>query len=110
MTKIRLLHDASILDLPKPKPRAPTPAMLAREAEYRRMRAMIAKLTDPAQVYEVAFEPGEKPLTVRQRLLTVAAESGTRIVVRAYGKGFAVGLLTPERQSRRGRRPSQPKA
>jgi hypothetical protein len=47
----------------------------------------------------------EKPLTVRQRLLKVAADSGKEIVVRKYGNGFAVGLMTPERRSRRGRKP-----
>jgi len=30
---------------------------------------------------------------------------GKEIVVRKYGNGFAVGLMTPERRSRRGRKP-----
>jgi hypothetical protein len=108
MAKIRALKDASILDAPKPTPRSPSPAAVAREAEYGRLRSMIAKLTDPSRVYEVALEANEKALTVRQRLLKIAAESGKEIVVRRYGKGFAVGLLTPERRSGRGRRRKTP--
>jgi len=104
MATIRALKDTSILEAPKPKPRAPSPAVLARQAEYVRLRAMIAKLTGPEQAYEVILEPGEQPLTIRARILTVAAELGKPVAVRTYGKGFAVGLLTPARQSHRGRR------
>jgi hypothetical protein len=104
MAKIRALRDASILEPPKPKPRGPSPARVALDAEYQRLRAMVAKITDSSHVYEVILEPGEKPLTVRQRLQKVAAESGKEIAIRKYGQGFAFGLLTPERQSRRGHR------
>jgi hypothetical protein len=105
MSKIRALNDASILDAPKPKPRELSPAALARKKEYDRLREMIGKLTDSSQVYEVVLEPGEKPLTVRQRLKKVAADAGREIVVRSHGNGFVVGLMTPERRSRRGRKP-----
>ena len=63
------------------------------------------KLNDPNQVYEIQLDANEKPLTVRQRLLKVAQESGKEIVDRKYGNGFAIGLMTPERRSRRGRKP-----
>ena len=105
MSKIRELKDASVLDAPKPRPRELSAAALARQKEYGRLRDLMNKLNDPNQVYEIVLDPSEKPLTVRQRLLKVAAESGKEIVVRKYGNGFAVGLMTPERRSRRGRKP-----
>ncbi len=105
MSKIRELKDASVLDAPKPRPRELSPAAIARQKEYARLRDLMNKLNDPSQVYEIQLDSTEKPLTVRQRLLKVAAESGKEIVVRKYGNGFAVGLMTPERRSRRGRKP-----
>jgi hypothetical protein len=33
------------------------------------LRAAIAKLRSPADVYEIRLEDGEKPVTIRQRLL-----------------------------------------
>jgi hypothetical protein len=105
MSKIRELKDASVLDAPKPRPRELSTAALARQKEYGRLRDLMNKLNDPGQVYEIVLDSTEKPLTVRQRLLKVAAESGKEIVVRKYGNGFAVGIMTPERRSRRGRKP-----
>ena len=105
MSKIRALNDASVLDAPKPRPRELSPAALARQKEYDRLRDLMGKLTEPDQVYEIVLEANEKPLTVRQRLLRVAKDSGKEIVVRKYGKNFAIGLMTPERRSRRGRKP-----
>lgn len=105
MSKIRELKDASVLDAPRPRPRELSAAALARQKEYGRLRDLMGKLNDPGQVYEIVLDSTEKPLTVRQRLLKVAAESGKDIVVRKYGNGFAVGLMTPERRSRRGRKP-----
>lgn len=105
MSKIRQLNDASILDAPKPRPRELSPAAIARQKEYNRLRDLMNKLNDPDQVYEIVLEPGEKALTVRQRLLKVAAESNKEIVVRKYKDGFAIGLMTAERRSRRGRKP-----
>ena len=107
MSKIRELKDASVLDAPKSRPRELSPAAVARQKEYARLRDLMAKLNDPGQVYEIVLDATEKPLTVRQRLLKVAAESGKEIVVRKYGSGFAVGLMTPERRSRRGRKPKR---
>jgi hypothetical protein len=105
VSKIRQLNDASILDAPKPRPRELSAAAIARQKEYNRLRDLMNKLNDPEQVYEIVLEPGEKALTVRQRLLKVAAESNKEIVVRKYKDGFAIGLMTPERRSRRGRKP-----
>jgi hypothetical protein len=105
VSKIRQLNDASVLDAPKSRPRELSPAALARQKEYERLRDLMGKLNDPNQVYEIVLDSSEKPLTVRQRLLRVASESGKEIVVRKYGKNFAVGLMTPERRSRRGRKP-----
>ena len=105
MSKIRQLNDASVLDAPKPRPRELSPAAIARQKEYNRLRDLMNKLNDPSQVYEIVLEPGEKALTVRQRLLKVAAESNKEIVVRKYKDGFAIGLMTPDRRSRRGRKP-----
>lgn len=105
MSKIRALNDASVLDAPQVKPRVLSAAALARQKEHDRLRDLMGKLTDPSQVYEVVLESNEKLLTIRQRLLRVARESGKEIVVRKYGKNLAVGLMTPERRSRRGRKP-----
>ena len=104
MSRIRQLNDASVLDAPKPRPKELSPAALARQKEYARLRDMVSKLTEPSQVYEIVLDSSEKALTVRQRLLKVAKELGKEIVVRKYGNGFAVGLMTPERRSRRGRK------
>jgi hypothetical protein len=58
-------------------------------------------------VFAVKLDDGEKPLTVRQRLMRAAAEANVEIAVRKHGEnGFLVGLLTPERRTKRGRRPS----
>jgi hypothetical protein len=105
MSRIRALSDAWVLDAPIAKPDVPSAAALARKTEAKKLRAMIDKLTDPSQVYEVILEAGEKPLTVRQRLLRIAGDAGKEIVVRVHGGGFAVGLATESRRSRRGQRP-----
>jgi hypothetical protein len=60
--------------------------------------------TRPNDVFEVRFEKNDKPLTVRQRLLRAAQEAGKEVVVRKAENGWLVGLATPERRSRRGRR------
>lgn len=105
MSRIRQLNDASVLDAPKPRPKELSPAALARQKEYARLRDMMSKLNEPSQVYEIQLDASEKALTVRQRLLKVAKELGKEVVVRKYRDGFAVGLMTPERRSRRGRKP-----
>jgi hypothetical protein len=55
-------------------------------------------------VYEVRLDPGEKPVTIRGRLLRLAAEDSLEIAVRKHGDDLLAGLLTPERRTTRGRR------
>jgi hypothetical protein len=105
MVKIRQV-DVAMLDRPQPAPaqRALSPKAQARQAQHRQFMSMISKISDPATVFEVRLEGDEKPLTVRQRLMKAAEEAGREIVVRKSEKGWLVGLETPERRSRRGRR------
>ena|SRR2546425_89912 len=105
MAKIRTLNDPSVLAASKPRSREPNPKTLERQQQYSQFRDLMAKLNKPEQVFQVDLDDSEKPLTVRLRLLKVASESGKEIAVRKHGDGFAVGLMTPERRSRRGRRP-----
>jgi hypothetical protein len=104
VVKIRKV-DASLMDARgQGSSRALTPAQVRRVALDAKLRAAIAKLRSPADVYEIELEDGEKPFTIRQRLLRVAAGMGTEIAVRKHGDGLLIGLLTPERRSTRGRR------
>ena len=81
-----------------------TPAQKRRLELDAQLRAAIAKIRSPADVYEIRLEGDEKPITIRQRLLRMASGMGTEIAVRKHGDGFVIGLLTPERRSTRGRR------
>lgn len=65
----------------------------------------VKTITDDSVVFEVTLEPDEKPLTVRQQLLRAAKAAGVEIAVRKSESGFYVGLLTPDRRSKRGRKP-----
>jgi hypothetical protein len=105
MAKIRQV-DVAMLDKPKsaPRPRQLSPQAQARLAQQNQFKRMINKIKDANTVFEVRLEPGEKALTVRQRLMKAADEVGKDIVVRKSDKGWLVGLATPERRSRRGRR------
>jgi hypothetical protein len=106
MAKIRQV-DVAMLDRPKTsaaKSRQLSPAAQARQAQHRQFVRMISKVTDPNTVFEVRLDKNEKPLTVRQRLMKAAEEAQRDIVVRKSEKGWLVGLATPERRSRRGRR------
>ena len=98
VSKIRELKDASVLDAPKPRPRELSPAALARQKEYARLRDLMDKLNDPNQVYEIVLEPNEKPLTVRQRLLKVAhgiGQGDRRAQVRQRVRGRADDARAP---------------
>jgi hypothetical protein len=88
----------------RPSARQLSPAARAREQQYRQFKRLIGQLTGPDQVFAVHLDATEKPITIRQRLLHVAAESHVEIAVRKHGDGFLVGLLTPERRTNRGRR------
>jgi hypothetical protein len=108
MVKIRQV-DVSMLDRPKAAPRAArelSPKAQERLAQHRQFVQMISKISDPTTVFEVRLDTDDKALTVRQRLMKAAEEAGKEIVVRKSDKGWLVGLATPERRSRRGRRKS----
>jgi hypothetical protein len=109
VVKIRQV-DVAMLDRPKSpaaKTRQLSPAAQARLAQQRQFTRMISKISDPATVFEVRLDGDEKPLTIRQRLMKAAEDAGREIVVRKSDKGWLVGLATPERRSRRGRRKSK---
>lgn len=107
MSKIHLLKDASVLDVAQRKPRELSPLVVARREERERLRGLMRQLTKTSQAFEIVLDPGEKPFTVRARLLRAAEAEGKEIAVRKHGDGFAVGLMTPERRSNRGRRPAK---
>ena len=104
--KIRRTDPAELLP-PKPKPpKTLSPRTQARIAQEQLLdRTVISKLASPDDAFEIRLEPGEKLATIRQRLLKVAAERHVEIAVRIREERVIVGLMTPERRSRRGRRP-----
>lgn len=81
-----------------------SPRAAARQKQESQFGRMIRKLRAPDDVFEIALDGDEKPITIRQRLLKVAGEAGIEIAVRRRDNGFLVGLMTPDRQERRGRR------
>jgi hypothetical protein len=106
MVKIRQV-DVTMLDKPKRAASAPrelSPRARERMEQERQFRRMLSRVTDRDSVFEVRLDDSEKPLTVRQRLMKVAEEQGKEIVVRKSERGWLVGLATPDRRSRRGRR------
>lgn len=105
MVKIRQV-DPAMLDKPKPaaaKPRTLSPKAQARLAQHRQLVRMLSKVVSANEVFEVRLEPGEKALTVRQRIMKAAEEAGKDIVVRKSDKGWLVGSATPQRRTTRGR-------
>ncbi len=105
MVKIRQV-DVTALDKPKTSTgkQALTPLQQERLAQQRQMSRMLQRITDRDAVFEIRVERDEKALTIRQRLMKVAEEQGKEIVVRKSERGWLVGLATPDRRSRRGRR------
>jgi hypothetical protein len=106
MVKIRRA-DASLMDHPKRSSRTKrelTPKARERLEQNRQLTRVISRIRDTSQVFEVRLGPDEKPATIRQRLLRAASEAKREIAVRKSEKGFLVGLMTPERRSRRGRK------
>ena len=101
--------DPALMDKPKESNEL-SPAARERDQQQRQFKRMIGKLKGPDQVFVVRLDPTEKPITIRQRLLRVAAEANVEIAVRKHENGFLVGLLTPERRTNRGRRAGAPKA
>lgn len=112
MAKIRQV-DIAMLDKPKAaaaRTRELSPKAQERLAQQRQFTQMISKIDDPNTVFEVRLDANEKALTVRQRLMKAAHDAGRDIVVRKSDKGWLVGLATPDRRSRRGRRKSSASA
>lgn len=104
--KIRKTDPGAMRPVPTVVRRALSPRAQARLAQYEVLRkSVISRLDGPDDVFEVRLEPGEKAVTIRQRLLKVAADANVEIAVRNRGDHLLVGLMTPERRSRRGRRP-----
>jgi hypothetical protein len=96
--------DPALMDKGSQRPREMSPAAREREQQARQFKRLIGQLKGPEQVFEVRLDSTEKPITIRQRLLRVAAEANVEIAVRKHNDGFLVGLLTPERRTNRGRR------
>ena len=106
MVKIRQV-DVALLDKPK-APRAQaremSPKALERQAQQRQFERMLSRLEDRDTVFEIRLDGEEKALTVRQRLMKAAQTVGKDVVVRKSERGWLVGMATPDRRSRRGRR------
>ncbi len=99
--------DASLMDRPKrtgTAARQLTPAQQERQRQQRQFTRLMGQLTDTDAVFEVRLGKEDKSVTVRQRLLRAAEDAGKEVAVRRSPRGFAVGLMTPERRSRRGRK------
>ena len=91
--------DAAVLAR-KPTPKATSPA----DTELAMMVAKLSRIKDEALVYEGSLQEGEKASTVRSRLLRAAKIAGVEVAVRRSPMGWYVGLMTPERRSRAGRK------
>ena len=96
--------DPALMDKGTQRPRELSPAAREREKQQKQFKRLKGQLTGPEQVFEVRLDSTEKPITIRQRLLRVAADEKVEIAVRKHGDGFLVGLLTPDRRTNRGRR------
>lgn len=81
-----------------------SPRAAERQKQEAQFERMLRKLASPEDVFEVELTSQEKAVTVRQRLLKVASASNIDVAVRRRDNGFLVGLMTPDRQERRGRR------
>ena len=104
--KIRQV-DVAMLDKPKAtaaKPKALSPQALARLKEHRQLVSMLRKVNDPVAVFEVRLGADDKAPTMRLKILRAAEEAKKDVVVRKSEKGWLVGMATPERRSKRGRR------
>jgi hypothetical protein len=112
MVKIRQV-DVEMLDKPKASRAASrelSPKAKARLAQQKQFERMLNRIGDRDTVFEVRLDKDDKALTVRQRLMKAAEATGKEIVVRKSEKGWLVGLSTPDRKSRRGRRKAADKA
>jgi len=103
LVKIAKLLDTSVLEPPARAPAAPSPQAIERKRQAELFRKQIESLRDESAAFAVSLEEGDKAATIRNRLLAAGRVAGREIAVRRYGEGFAVGLMTPARRSRRGR-------
>jgi hypothetical protein len=98
--------DAEVMQRPTKRATRGRPISPEQEALIRRIRS----ISDDSVVYEARLSGGEKPATVRQQLLRAAKLAGVEIAVKRSPDGFYFGLMTPERRSNRGRKPSSASA
>jgi hypothetical protein len=108
VVKIRAVSDPSVMEYrPQPaKPRQLSPRAQARLEQDRLFRRKIVnRLTDETKVFRIKLGLDEKALTVRRRLGKVADDAGKEIAIRQVDDVLYVGLMTPERRPRRGRKP-----
>ena len=106
MVKIRQV-DVAMLDKPKASrssARELSPRARERLEQQKQFERMLTRIRDRDTVFEIRLEAEEKALTVRQRLMKAAQATGREVVVRKSDKGWLVGMSTPDRKSRRGRR------
>ena len=106
MVKIKRVS-ATLMDKQKSASRSErplSPRALARQKQERQFERMLRKLRSPDDVFEIDLQPDEKAVTIRQRLVKVASGAEIEIAIRRRDNGFLVGLMTPDRQERRGRR------
>lgn len=106
MVKIRQV-DVALLDKPKATRAAPkelSPRARERLEQQKQFERMLTRIGDRDTVFEIRLEGDEKPFTIRQRLMKAAETTGKEIVVRKSDKGWLVGMSTPDRKSKRGRR------
>jgi hypothetical protein len=72
-------------------------------------KQILDRLTDATVVLSIEPEEAEKPATLRQRILRVARDRKMDVAIQikqdGEGQRLLVGLMTPERRSRRGRKP-----
>ena len=112
MVKIRQV-DVALLDKPKQTRAAArelSPRAQERLAQQRQFERMLSRLSDRDTVFEIRLDSDEKALTVRQRLMKAAQVTGKEVVVRKSEKGWLVGMATPDRRSKRGRRKASARA
>jgi hypothetical protein len=106
MVKIKKV-DPSVIDRPRPTRGVAselTPAQRERRQQQRQFTRLMEDLNDTDTVFEVRLGKEEKAVTVRQRILKAAQDTGKEVAVRKSPNGFVVGLMTPERRSTRGRK------
>jgi hypothetical protein len=109
VVKIRAVSDPSVMEYRAavPKPKELSPRAKARLEQERLFRSRVMnRLTDESKVVRVKLDAGEKALTIRKRLQKVAQDAGKDVAIRQVDDALYVGLMTPGRRPRRGRRPA----